>query len=357
MSNYYIPQETERLLTPTRIAQCKNAGLLLDKYPTQEAIEDNEKKGIWLKAFAQANHIDTQLIASVAGRWQNMLQAMTASAFTAPTSWRMVVGLGGNSVLETDLTLHHMYGIPFIPGSALKGLTRAYATGEVEKSKKLEDDGPEVKRIFGTQDRSGSVIFFDAMPVDEHIELKLDIMNAHYPKYYSEHQIPSNTQNPNPVTFLTVAATTFIFAVAPLRPTREKDRDDTKKAYEWLQAAIKNYGVGGKTSAGYGRFQEFSDLSFDQIASQNGSTAAPTAYVDPEVAKATRLMQELETMRTSDVANRINSYYQEWSRLTFADAKKLLAEAIIDKVKKAGREKQSSEKAWYKELVAFLGQV
>lgn len=41
-------------------------------------------------------------------------------------SWRLVIGLGLPSPFETGITLHHVYGIPAIPGSALKGLARAW---------------------------------------------------------------------------------------------------------------------------------------------------------------------------------------------------------------------------------------
>jgi len=47
------------------------------------------------------------------------------------TNWRLVVGLGSGSVYETSLTLHHIYGIPYIPGSALKGITRSYYLTQV----------------------------------------------------------------------------------------------------------------------------------------------------------------------------------------------------------------------------------
>lgn len=40
--------------------------------------------------------------------------------------WRLVIGLGLPSPFETGLALHHLYGVPVIPGSALKGLTRAW---------------------------------------------------------------------------------------------------------------------------------------------------------------------------------------------------------------------------------------
>src|SRR5207302_6813390 len=203
------------------------------------------------------SHIDPVLSKAVYSRWYAVMSATKASLlFNATLDWRMVIGLGGETVLETDITLHHLYGIPFIPGSALKGLTRAYVTGEVEgyKSKKIEDDNTAVQRIFGTQEKAGSVIFFDAMPVNDKINFDLDIMNAHYPKYYGEKQPPANNQDPNPVTFLTVANTTFLFALAPRDPNKSEHQENVKQVKTWLQEALHHYGVGGKTSAGYGYF-------------------------------------------------------------------------------------------------------
>ena len=40
--------------------------------------------------------------------------------------WRLVVGLGNESVYEISITLHHIYGFPYIPGSAVKGVVRSY---------------------------------------------------------------------------------------------------------------------------------------------------------------------------------------------------------------------------------------
>jgi CRISPR-associated protein Cmr6 len=281
---YYLPSETAQLLTPDRLQRCKNLGLMLDKYPPQTAIAKSEGKSSWLRELASNNHIDTQLVENVYERWKNAITEMHAQHFTATTAWRMVVGLGGETVLETDLTLHHLYGIPFIPGSALKGLTRAYVTGEVEeyKSKKIEDDNSDIQRIFGTQKDAGSVIFFDALPVNDKIKIDLDIMNAHYPKYYGEKQPPANDQDPNPVTFLTVANTTFLFALAP-RHHRSKeihpqDTEDVTLAMGWLQNALRDYGVGGKTSAGYGYF-----TIPQQQKVALPEPEAPTPYVRPNM--------------------------------------------------------------------------
>lgn len=45
--------------------------------------------------------------------------------------WRMVIGLGGEHIQETSMTLHHVYGIPYIPGSAVKGMVRHYFISQI----------------------------------------------------------------------------------------------------------------------------------------------------------------------------------------------------------------------------------
>lgn len=46
-------------------------------------------------------------------------------------SWRLVLGLGLPSPFETGIALHHVYGVPVIPGSALKGLARDWAVRHI----------------------------------------------------------------------------------------------------------------------------------------------------------------------------------------------------------------------------------
>jgi len=206
---------------------------------------------------------------------------MGATHFPATLRWRMAIGLGGETVLETDLSLHHLYGIPQIPGSALKGLTRAYVTGEISehRSPGVEQDNATIKRIFGDQENAGSVIFFDALPIEGRATIELDIMTVHYPDYYGKKEPPTNTQSPNPVSFLTVANTVFMFALAPRRSTSESDGKDVQQTIIWLQEAIDRYGVGGKTSAGYGHFTV-------PEQARNQSTAAKQAGSDPTPSEA-----------------------------------------------------------------------
>jgi CRISPR type III-B/RAMP module RAMP protein Cmr6 len=259
-TEYYLPRQTARLLTEERIKQCGNLGLLLDKYVPQRVIQESRERGTfkshWLQEISKGHTEDRQLAESIYRRWLNLTTAMSARHFRAVTESRLVVGLGGETVVETDLTLHSLYGLPFVPGSALKGVTRAYVTGEIaeHKSARIDEDDETIQRIFGSERMGGTVIFFDAMPLHGRFALELDIINVHYAGYYSEKKLPTNDQHPNPVTFLTVADSVFVFALAARHPERQEHRDDVPVATKWLQEALQEYGIGGKTSAGYGYF-------------------------------------------------------------------------------------------------------
>ncbi len=288
---YNLPADTA-VLVNDHIARCKNLALILDKYPPQSVVADTKNKGPWLQTLAKGGHIDTALTQSAYNRWHTMMSAMNATLFHAFLDWRMVIGLGGESVLETDITLHHLYGIPFIPASALKGLTRAYATGEVEgyKSDKIDNDNEEVKRIFGSQEHAGTVIFFDAMPLNGITNFVLDIMNPHYPEYYAGNKPPTNDQNPVPVTFLTVTNTAFTFALAPRDVSKEQHVKDVEQVKTWFQEALQKYGVGGKTSAGYGYFKkEMSSAEPPQPekaqepVAQTQAPSSPAEHIRPKI--------------------------------------------------------------------------
>jgi CRISPR-associated protein Cmr6 len=354
---FYLPAGTAKLLTEERIRDCKNLGLILDKYLPCSVFKDEKSKkdgrSIWLKKIQEeihtGTHSDPLLHENIYQRWRSMTNALHAEHFTASVDWRMVVGLGGETVLETDLTLHHLYGIPYIPASALKGLVRAFVTKEKEGfiSKQIEDDNEYLNTAFGSQKRAGAVIFFDAFPLPETIMYELDIMNPHYSKYYGEGRFPTNDQDPIPVTFLTVARTTFAFALAP---RSSEDQQYVQQVKEWLQEALKHYGIGGKTSAGYGYFTDFKQAFEDR--EQPAKEEQPPQ--NPELQKAEAYAVEVAQMPDKDVASRINAYFQQWQKLRSSEARRVLAEAIIKKVREAGREKVSAEKAWYKELDAFL---
>ncbi len=369
--SYYLPEKISRVAQGHH-NHYQNPGLILDKYVPRIVIDDTKHKGLWLRHICTEFATDKKLVQAIYRRWQALLTAHNATQFDATLEWRMVVGLGGESVLETDITLHHLYGIPFIPGSALKGLTRAFASAqkeycvpinklEAERTPSLEEttDHPVIQRIFGTQEQAGSILFFDAFPANGRFTFAVDIMNSHYPDYYNSLQsgaikVPANNQSPNPITFLTIQDAVFTFALAVRDP---KYQEDLPIAQTLLQQAIQQYGVGGKTSAGYGYFQKPTSATTEEntsITHRNESASPQSPVVDHDLKKAEGFKLEIERLKERDVAGQMPMYYQKWQKLTSQEARIMVAQAIIEKVRKAGREKASAGKSWYQELQAFL---
>jgi CRISPR-associated protein Cmr6 len=117
--------------------------------------------------------------------------------------------------------------------------------------------------MFGTQEHAGSCVFFDAVVSDLPPEGTLfnpEVMTPHFRSYYEaggrENAAPHDADNPNPITFLTVSiGTCFGFAVGSRHDT-DPDGVLRKKARQLLKESLTTYGIGAKTSAGYGLFQE-----------------------------------------------------------------------------------------------------
>lgn len=173
---------------------------------------------------------------------------------TLTPSYHLVVGLGGHSVYETSMTLHHIYGVPYIPASSIKGVVRSWIILDMfdnKESSALEDD--TFVKWFGSQSSAGKLVFFDAFPNEKPI-IEPDIMNVHYPKYYQGVEPPTDTQSPNPIPFLTVTKSPFIFLIGFSDLENEKQMLNGKTIKFWLKDALTNHGIGAKTAVGYGYF-------------------------------------------------------------------------------------------------------
>ena len=175
--------------------------------------------------------------------------------FVLATLGRLLVDYGRASAVETSASLQPIWGVPRIPGSALKGVTRAAAAREGFGQARLED-------LFGETTQAGRLVFYDAYPVDGRFELALDVLTPHFADYYQGHEAPSETLSPIPFTFLTVVQTQFQLLLGVERrpgegpqvlPRLEKD---VREVSELLRRVLAEDGVGAKTSAGYGRFKE-----------------------------------------------------------------------------------------------------
>jgi len=192
--------------------------------------------------------------------------------------WRLAIGLGSGSVFETSISLHHVYGFPYIPASAIKGITHHYALSQVQNA----DDLEAIKTLFGTaydrkdfeknpvnpailsdKNEQGSIIFFDAYPIESpQRKIKADIMNNHYQPYYNGEAPPADYHKLNPIIFLTVEKLTFQFMVGLHKGVENtniklgaKSGDMLLVVTGFLKDALTEKGIGAKTAVGYGYMQ------------------------------------------------------------------------------------------------------
>lgn len=263
-----------------------NPGLIFDRYLPylgSEAGKEAKRKAIDEEVIHASKKVDTRLLQHFFQRWQAIAAHIHAETFALKTDWRFIPGLGRKGPLDVGFSFHR-YGFPILPGSSVKGLARAWAFFQIvektqatnleELEKTLLADGDDKKHyedwkakhpsageladdfrtIFGTTAQAGGAIFLDAIPASPPT-LELDVMNPHFPKYYSgETEYPTDSQNPIPVFFLTVAAgQEFHFAVG-WRGKKEEEDKMRPQATNWLKAGLQTLGAGAKTSAGYGYF-------------------------------------------------------------------------------------------------------
>lgn len=324
----------QKLPLEVRKAKGTHAGLWLDKYIRNQQREKVESRRQLVQDVAELP--EPPEYTAYFRRWEAMLQAYRAETRRVQVRGRMIVGLGSESLLEASICLHRTYGVPYIPGSALKGLAASYA------HQRLGEEWSRGKTfhnlVFGKGDEAGYITFLDALPLpavkQSGSTLAPDVITVHHQKYYQDLGAPTDRDDPNPVPFLSATGRYLLALAAPdfQKPTRWVDL-----TFQILAEALDKLGIGAKTSSGYGRMT-FID--------------PPIKPIDPQLKMAEGYRREVMALR--NVAGEINAYYQKWKDLTLDEARTILAQAILEKIELAGRTKASAEKTWYKELQAFL---
>lgn len=230
-------------------------------------------------------------------RWEKSFGLPGDRTFKLELQSRLLVGHGNSSATDVGLTVHHTWGVPVIPGSALKGLVahyvdavygpddpdrppweqpddeqryRARYQGVTWKSRRIHRGPGDIYRaLFGAPEAEmdgvmrqhdpgagasrGLVTFYDALYVPGSVQgdqpYAIDVLTVHQKEYYrsSGSYGPNDYDSPNPVAFLTVRPRAqFLFALSG-------PPDWTELAERLLRDALARWGVGGKTNAGYGR--------------------------------------------------------------------------------------------------------
>ena len=272
-------------------AQELHPGLVLFRF----FYEQEQKKKDVLKKIVGI-HPSVKECVTLIKRQESQLASLDAMGY-AIRQWRqtltkrLVCGLGIPSLAENGIFLDRILGVPYLPGSALKGVAQDQGLMDVFPDRKDRRNNKRMDGIFVTvfgaqaaeqgesldpywEARKGHVIFLDAYPVLDtgSKPFEVDIINPHYTKYYQSdgENAPADYLAPKPHFFLTVRkGTTFSFAVAAkkadfiMKDVHGKEQhvsvDDNKicsHAKEWLQSALVYLGIGGKTRVDYGYFDE-----------------------------------------------------------------------------------------------------
>jgi len=280
-------------------------------------------------------------------------QARTA---TATDDGRMIVGLGAESVLEIAITLHRTYGVPFITGSALKGLAARFAARTLADDAWKKHQGPSHVGLFGTHETAGCVVFHDALWVPDGPEdrppLDPDVMTVHHAKYYQGKPDPATPpadwDDPNPVSFIT-AQGKYLLAV-------EGPPAWTDVALAILKLALRREGIGAKTAAGYGRL----DLEYmsaaeaeDHVTRRAAEAAAEQAQTAARAKldhqhRVTILLNNLKVNNASTSLPELFALTDEADRLALAQqCEQHLTPKVV-------RNAQREDKAWVRPLTAIL---
>ena len=228
---------------------------------------------------------------------QFLVKALGGQCFDFQTTSSLAVGAGMEHPLENNLFFHPTWGVPYIPGSTIKGALRHFFTQYLEEKADAANNNESkqtiIQRIFGSdqangtdepaqsqpdqsivQPTGGQYIFFDALP--KKFKLCKEIMTPHFGDWYAKgadidqhysslvkasEVIPADWHDPNPICFLGVATqSVFQFAFAPNPGIDPAHRDeDLQLISQALEQQLKHFGMGAKTATGLGYFSAVQD--------------------------------------------------------------------------------------------------
>lgn len=180
-------------------------------------------------------------------------------------------GLGNEHPLESGFAFLNPYGLPYLPGSGVKGVLHKAAC---ELADGLFGGSAgwthrAIDALFGSANdredngRRGALIVWDVLPEIAGEALKVEVMTAHQSHYLQGTEWPHESGQPNPINFLAVPPQShfdfhiqcdlpFLARCAPELATEGgwKQLIDAalRHAFEWL-------GFGAKTAVGYGAMQ------------------------------------------------------------------------------------------------------
>jgi CRISPR type III-B/RAMP module RAMP protein Cmr6 len=301
---------------------------------------------------------------------------------------RLAINLAEGVIQNAGISLDRIFGLPLIPGSAIKGIARHAAWLELQE-KKDDETLKRIVRIFGAGEsdwtkakkadqsdgdlaafadidkkagfgnkrlgipleQKGAVSFLQASPTND-AKIVVDITNVHTPDYYQYEGIKEKIaqerdmqkkrklereadealgqkEHPTPNTFPAVErGAEFAFPIVLNGP--DPDPALLEAARHWLTLALTQNGLGAKTAAGYGWF---SDLDAERRAKKEAEDAAAAKAEQERLDKEKSEQAAAAAFAALSPEEKINSHKAEFAKLddqTFAEKVKAIASLSED---------------------------
>ena len=230
----------------------------------------------WLADF-QHKAGEGELLDAALQRQALLVGALAGDSAVFKSPWHFISGMGYPHPLENGFNWHPVWGVPYLPGSGLKGLVRSWVEAwEYEDCTDENQQKAKQRQLldwFGSVDKkpddkakaqTGKVIFFDAIPLRP-VMLTTDIMTPHMGKWYAQggdiadvsrepEKVPADWHSPKPIYFLSAKEPAFMVSVAP-RDAVVADEIDLDEVMRCVACAFEWLGAGAKTAVGYGQFE------------------------------------------------------------------------------------------------------
>ncbi len=247
-----------------------------------------ENKTSALSAAAKLNAYDKRVINSLLAKQSFCLSMLGLNVATFCMEGEVVspfmTGLGNEHPLENGFAFLNPYGLPYLPGSGVKGVlrqaARELAGGEWGETFGWEENKRYTLRIgedtlslsntdvlFGLESEErgkdhfrGVLSFWDVVPRISGDSLVVEVMTPHQQHYYQEGETPHESGQPNPIKFLTVpSGSQFTFFVTcdigrmkPIAPDLAENSRWQELLLPAFEHAFEWCGFGAKTAVGYG---------------------------------------------------------------------------------------------------------
>jgi CRISPR type III-B/RAMP module RAMP protein Cmr6 len=260
---------------------------------------------------------------------------------------RLAINLSDSLIQNAGICLDRLFGLPYIPGSAVKGVCRHAALEDLKSAGENRKDAlfDSFRAVFGTAEndfkegelrsfrallgqraanQKGAVAFLAAYPVNE-ARVVVDLTNVHYPEYYRsgrEEDLTNERPQPNPFPAVEAGAQ-FAFCLV-LNGIADEPRI-LQAATRWLERAITVRGLGAKTASGYGWFSLRPDVLQELHAAQQREVDEAAARARAQREACEKAEAEKERFESLTPEARATEKLLKMSDEAFAAAAKSLA--------------------------------